>query len=194
LSWIECPPAMTARGANDLGPAPEDLGERRGRELRREGDEVQGEDRLAPHGVDVAQGVGGGDRAEVVGLVDDRREEVGRQDQRPPAPEVEDGGIVRLGEPDEDVGMPGRVEGVAENAQDLRELPGGQLRRSPRAGAEARELSEDLVGHSDASFLEGEAGFHAVALPPLDGSPEPRPEEAGEGIAEPCQRRTCANA
>ena len=36
----------------------------------------------ASHRVDVAERVGGGDRAKVVRPVDDRREEIGRQDQR----------------------------------------------------------------------------------------------------------------
>jgi len=45
-------------------------------------DQVEGRARLAVHGVDVAQGVGGGDLAVGVRVVDDGREEVERLDER----------------------------------------------------------------------------------------------------------------
>jgi hypothetical protein len=45
------------------------------------GENREGGDGAAPHGVDIAQRVGCGDCAECEGIVDDRREEVDRLDQ-----------------------------------------------------------------------------------------------------------------
>ncbi len=51
-------------------------------ELGGERDDVQGEKRSTPHRVDVAYGVGGGDRAESVRVIDDGGEEIDRRDER----------------------------------------------------------------------------------------------------------------
>jgi hypothetical protein len=53
-----------------------------GRQLvERHADDRQRHDRRAAHGVDVGEGVGGGDAAEVARVVDDRHEEVGGGDE-----------------------------------------------------------------------------------------------------------------
>ena len=50
--------------------------------LDRPGDEAQRAYRLCAHGVDVAQGIGGGDAAIVERVVDDGREDIDGLDQR----------------------------------------------------------------------------------------------------------------
>ena len=69
----------------------------------READEVERRERRAAHRVDVAQRVGRGDRAEVVRLVDDGREEVRREDERALVVDPVHGGVVRRGAAHEDV-------------------------------------------------------------------------------------------
>ena len=66
-----------------------------GRALLGEADQVQRGQRGAAHGVDVAEGVGRGDPAEVEGVVHDRGEEVGRQDQREIVAQAIDRRVVR---------------------------------------------------------------------------------------------------
>ena len=61
----------------------------------RHADEGQRQDRLAAHGIDVGQGVGGGDAAEIARIVDHRGEEVGGGDQCLRVVEAVDGGVVR---------------------------------------------------------------------------------------------------
>ena len=58
-------------------------------------DERQREERRAAHRVDVGDRVGRGDRAEVVRIVDDRHEEVGRRDDGLAFVQLEDRGVVR---------------------------------------------------------------------------------------------------
>jgi selenide,water dikinase len=54
----------------------------------------QRQDRLGPHGVDVRDGVGGGDAAEVERIVDDRHEEVRGGDDAGVVVDLPDGGVV----------------------------------------------------------------------------------------------------
>ena len=83
-SSIEWPPTIWRAGrVDDVGAAAEDLAQHVAAEaLERERDDVQRRQRRAAHRVDVRQRVGRGDAAEVVGVVDDRGEEVDRLDQR----------------------------------------------------------------------------------------------------------------
>ena len=60
----------------------------------RPGDEAQRVERRGAHGVDVGERVGGGDAAVVVGVVDDRREDVDRLDQGEIVAQLDDGGVV----------------------------------------------------------------------------------------------------
>ena len=69
--------------AGDLRPTLQDPAEILERQRPRgERDDVQRGERARPHRVDVGEGVGRGDAPEVVGVVDDGREEVDRLDQR----------------------------------------------------------------------------------------------------------------
>ena len=59
---------------------------------------VEAEQHIAAHGIDVTHGVGSCDRAVGPGIVHHRRKEVGRLDQGARLVEAEDGCIVRLAE------------------------------------------------------------------------------------------------
>ena len=58
------------------------------------GDQRERHDGFAAHRVDVADGVGGGDAAELIRVVDDRHEEVGGRDERLFVVQAVDGGVV----------------------------------------------------------------------------------------------------
>ena len=88
--------------------------------------QTEREQRSAPHGVDVAQGVGRRDGPPCGRIVHDRGEEVHRGHQGAVAREAEDGGIVAGGRVDQ---YP-RVGHAGETAQDLR-----QVHRAELAGA-----------------------------------------------------------
>ena len=71
------------------------------------------------HGVDVADGIGGGDASEVEGIVYDGHEEVGRADERGPIAKVDDRGVVPAVVAHEEVGcMRLRMLGVEDFIQD----------------------------------------------------------------------------
>src|SRR5207247_903659 len=84
----------------------------------------------------VVERVRGGDRPEVVGVVDDRREEVDREDERALVVEPVDRRVVRGIEADEQVLRLGRDEA----AQQLLQARGGVLRRATAGGGEIRQL------------------------------------------------------
>ena len=66
-----------------VGAALEDAAELGGGKVARGiAEDVERGDRAAPHRVDVRDRVGRGDAAEIVRIVNDRREEIGRRDQR----------------------------------------------------------------------------------------------------------------
>ena len=83
----------------------------RAERLDGEGDDRQGGQGLAAHGVDVAHGVGRGDLAEGVGIVDDGREDVDGLDEGGPGREPVDPGVVAGVRRDEDarVDRPGQA-------------------------------------------------------------------------------------
>ena len=119
-----------AGAAGGGGAAVEGPGQQfEGEALPRPGHEVEGHDRRRPHGVDVGEGVGGGDPSEVVGVVDDGGEEVGGEDDGEVVADPVDGGVVGGVEPDEEVGVGRRVEPPDEAEH------GPQLRRRELAGA-----------------------------------------------------------
>ena len=76
-----------------------------GRPSRGQRDEVEREQRRAAHRVHVGERVGGRDAAPVVGVVDDRREEVGGEDDGEIVTESVDGSVIRGVEADEQVGV-----------------------------------------------------------------------------------------
>ena len=94
--------------------------------LARERKQVQREQRLRAHRVQVGQGVGGANSPEVVRVIHDRREEVQRHDQGAVAGDLVDSGIVPRGR----IGEDARVGYRKKVAQNLRELGLAELTRS----------------------------------------------------------------
>ena len=119
-----------ARGRGDVGTPAQDLAQDRFPELfEREGHEVQRGDGPPTHRVDVGERVGGRDPPEVVGVVHDRREEVGRVDERQLVGEPVDAGVVGRLRAHEDV----RVDRGRQPGQQRLEL--GRADLAPAAGA-----------------------------------------------------------
>ena len=100
-----------ARRLRDLvRAAAEDRGQPLLRHVDGEGGNVERERDLAAHRVDVAQRVRSGDGSVVVGVIDDRREEVDGEDERQLLGDAVDRGVVRLAQTDEQLlGLAGRV-------------------------------------------------------------------------------------
>ena len=124
-----------AHGAHDIGAPAQDLRHHVCGQVGWERGDVQREQHVAAHRVDVAQCVRRGDRAVLVGGVDDRREKVHRLDQRLFVVQPVHGRVVGRAEPYQQVRMVFGWEEVVQGAQHLRELLSGQLGRS--AGARA---------------------------------------------------------
>ena len=94
-----------AAGLADLGRgAGEDLGQHVARQVLGEGRDRQREQDPAAHREDVGQGVGRGDLAERPRVVDERREEVERADDREVVADAVDGGVVGRVEAGDQVG------------------------------------------------------------------------------------------
>ena len=106
----------------------------------RHADQRQRHDRLAAHGVHVGDRVGGGDAAEVVGIVDDRHEEIGGGDQRLLVVELVDGCVVGGFDAHQQLGWQ-RHAGRA--LQDLGQHAGRDL---AAAAATVRQRSEAGLG------------------------------------------------
>ena len=120
----------------------EDLGEHLDRQLLGERGDREREQRRPAHREHVVQRVRRGDRAVVAGVVDDRREEVEREDDRALVVDAIDGGVVRRREPDEQVL---RLDGH-EALEQLLETRSRVLRRAPAARGEIREPHSSDVG------------------------------------------------
>ena len=112
-------------------------------QVLREADDVQREEGDPAHCVDVAERVHHGDRAEIVGVVDDRREEVDRLNHGQVVRQAVDGSVVARVEPDEQV----IVLHMGEVAQDLAEVLRAELPRSTRAGRQTGK-TEFLCCHA----------------------------------------------
>ena len=124
------------------------LGERRHR---------QREQRLPAHREHVVQCVRRRDRAEVVGVVDDRREEVDREDERAVVVEPVDRSVVCRVEPDEEVLRLGRDE----SAQQLLEPRRGVLGRAATGRREVGQLHRATLDE-DPSTTAAAQGAAAV--------------------------------
>ena len=95
---------------------------------------------VAAHRVDVGERVRRGDATPVVRVVDDRREEVGGDDDREVVAQAVDGGVVGGVEADEQVGIARRVGAEAAHEAEHRAQVGrGELARAARAVREAGE-------------------------------------------------------
>ena len=121
-------PACAHAGlAQFVEAAGEDGGDDGGVEvLLRESRDRERGDRPAAHGVDVAQGVGGGNLAIGIRVVDNRREEVHRLDERRPTRPCVHARIVGRAEIKQDP----RILLSRYAAQDLGELARGEFARS----------------------------------------------------------------
>jgi hypothetical protein len=86
-----------------VGAAADDLRHCLLRQAIGEDGEVEGEEDIATHSVDVACGIGCGDRTIGIGIVDDGSEEIGGKDQCALFIEGENGCIVGLLQADEDL-------------------------------------------------------------------------------------------
>jgi hypothetical protein len=114
----------------------EDLREHLDRQVLGEGRDREGEQRRAAHGEDVVERVRRRDRTVVVGLVDDRGEEVEREDDRALVVDAVDRRVVRGREADEQVlGLQGD-----EALQQRLEPSSRVLRRTAAAGGQVGEL------------------------------------------------------
>ena len=92
-----------ARFLDLVGAAADDLCDYFLRQAIGEDGEVEGEEDIATHGVHVACGIGCGDGAVGIGIVDDGSEEIGGKDQCALFIEGENGCIVGLVQADEDL-------------------------------------------------------------------------------------------
>ncbi len=103
-------------------------------------DEGQGEERLAAHRIDVGDGVGGGDRAEIERIVDDRHEEIGGRDDRLRVVQAIHRRVIARLDSDE-------------------ELPGNEPRGRPRENL-LQDARGDLAAASAAVAELGEPDLH----------------------------------
>src|SRR4029079_18593243 len=92
--------------------------------------QVQGRERLAAHGVEGGNRIGGGDLPGEVGIVDDGREEIARLNECNLVRETVDPRVVGCLRSDEEI----RVIRLGQITQDLRERWWSVVLRSPRAG------------------------------------------------------------
>ena len=141
-SSIEWPPTIATPGlGRDLGAAAQDLRQQLAAAARRARTPTRFSALIgvAAHRVDVRERVGGGDPAEVVRVVDDRREEVDRADDRQVVAEAVDAGVVGGVEADEHVGIGVAWESPVEQRADRR---GRHLARAAGAVGERCEGNE----------------------------------------------------
>eukprot|EP01137_Pigoraptor_chileana_P023878 Opistho-2@7252 len=130
-----------AGGAAHVLPAFEDLADGLGgQHVDGHAHERQRHDGRAAHGVHVADGVGGGDAAEVVRVVDDGHEEIGGGDQRLLVVELVHGGVVGGLDAHQQLLGHGHRAGALE---DFAEHAGGDL---AAAAAPVREAGEARLG------------------------------------------------
>ena len=133
----------------------EDSLQLRERCVLRPGGDVQTEEHLATHRVHIRHRVRCADRARGIGVVDDRRKEVKRLDDRDIRRDEIDGGVVGDIEADEELrGTSLR----AHRTQDLRQRAGAQLRPSAGAGGQRRQ-SNLIAGEHEAMLLAERGRF-----------------------------------
>ncbi len=133
--------------------AAQDVGEDLEGDVLREARHVERRLRLAPHGVDVGERVGGRDRAELEGVVDDRREEVDGLHERQVGRDTEHPGVVGGRGADQQI----RVHHRRERAEDLRQVRRTQLAGSTRR-ARPRRQPEELRPRARAALAFGHEG------------------------------------
>ncbi len=117
-------------------------------------DERQREERRAAHCVDVGDRIGRRDHAEIVRIVDDRHEEIGRRDDRLPLVELVDRGVVGGFETDQQCFWHRTAAGAP---QDLAKHRGRDLAPASAAVTERGEAKRGAVG-SVHRFPRGDFG------------------------------------
>ena len=109
-----------------LDRATENFAEHFGRQgPAREADQAERRQGNAGHGIDVAQGIGRRDRAEVIRAVDDRREKIGGEDQRQFVAESINSRVIGRCVTDDHVGIGDARQCREQREQVVRRLLGG---------------------------------------------------------------------
>ena len=119
-------------------PADDGFGNFLGQVGRKSGD-VERQERLCAHGVDIGEAVCGSDGTVIVRIVDYRGEEIGGDHQGMALVQLPDSGIVCRIQSDQKLGIIGRVEGFLDWLQNLRQRLRVELGRSARAAGETGE-------------------------------------------------------
>ena len=104
---------------------------------------VQGKQRPAPHGIDVADRIGGSNLSVIVRVVDNRCDEIKCLEDGVPRVQTISGCVVRGRSSDED----GRIGDRGKVAQDLSQVLGTELAGSAAAGGHLGEF--DLLSHGN---------------------------------------------
>ena len=128
--------------------------------LLRHAHKIQGQLWLSAHGVDVAEGVGGGDLPEQVGVVGNGREEIHRLHQGQLIGDFVDRGVVALIKPHQQIGVLVNPYSV----QKLRQHPGPYLCAASGAAGQLGEL--DCVFHQNALLLPLKCRIASSTPPP----------------------------
>jgi hypothetical protein len=129
-----------------LRPAPQDGDHHLRRKIGRHHEQVERQEGLGAHRVQIGKGIGGGDLAEVEGVIDNRGEEIGRDDERPARIQPPDGGVIRRAEPDQQVGIRLLLKEIPQRPQNLRQRLRAQFGRSTGAGRHAGQPNLTTAG------------------------------------------------
>src|SRR5690606_19679030 len=144
-------------------------GHLRRQHIHRPAEDGDGHQRVAPHGVDVADGVGGGDAPEVEGVVDNGHEKVGGGHHPPLVVDGVHGGVVLRGVAHPQPGV--EVLGAAAGEDGVEHL-GGDL--ATTAGAVAVLGEADGIGHGGPGGEESPDSSKTAPAPGQAPGPIPR--------------------
>ena len=141
-------PRDSAPGFTHLARAPFEHGDDRlHRQVAGERGDVEGEEHVGAHGVNVVEGVGRGDLTVLERVIDGGGEEVERLHDRLVGVEPIHGRIVGLVQADQQLGMLMLRKLMSKRAHDLREGRRPVLRRSTAAGREVGQPDLLVLGH-----------------------------------------------
>ena len=169
-SSIECPPRIATPASAATAPPPRRISSSTSLAelVERERDQVERADRRRAHRVDVGQGVGGRDPAEVERVIDDRGEEVDGLDERQVVAEREHAGVVGAAEADQHVrGRRRPAEAARAAGRSRRPAACSRIRRRGRARSAARATTPMIV-HRAGTHLhrrELDAAIAAITEP-----------------------------